>query len=198
MFKPYRNAPKLSPNLAKLSCMMLRYVMLASKSAILSASSANCFSSASSGVALSRCAELENDPRNDEREGGRNGVRGRGVDGRERVCDDGRRVRGTDGGSVVGVCDILIFSELTAASFLERWRPTKEKCQGRQFCCFCFSFLFDITCEKQSVPTKSKLPVYRGVAESVASPYKPDYSVDDATFYCSDPPKSHSFRIPLC
>lgn len=51
MFRPYRKAAKLSEKRASDSCISCRCMKLASRSAMLSLSSANCGSSASSGVA---------------------------------------------------------------------------------------------------------------------------------------------------
>ena len=89
IFMPYKNAAKLSLNLAKLSCMSCKCIKLASRSAIESLNSANAGSSPSNGKAEALKLWLPgvNDwlSRSDVREDGRSGVEGR--DGGFRVAD---------------------------------------------------------------------------------------------------------------
>lgn len=87
MFKPYRKLAKLSLNRARLSCMSWKCIMLASRSATASDSSANAGSKVLSGnEAESPCTLLRAESRNEDREDGRSGVVGR-----EREVERGRR-----------------------------------------------------------------------------------------------------------
>lgn len=87
MFNPYRKLAKLSLNLAKLSCISWKCIMLASRSATASESSAKAGSNVFSGnEAASPCTLLRAESRNEERDEGR-----RGVVGREREVERWRR-----------------------------------------------------------------------------------------------------------
>jgi len=81
MFMPYRNAPKFSLNLPKLSLSSCRCMKLASRSAMLSLNSANAGSREASGNSVFERDALPLgvvcDARRLVREGGRNGVVGR-------------------------------------------------------------------------------------------------------------------------
>lgn len=108
MFKPYKKAAKLSLKRAKLSCITCRCMKFASRSTILSESSAKAGSKASNGDASFAPAES----RKLVLETGRSGVVGRAGDLRPRLVDRLRGPRWT-GGSAVGVVD---------AMFPDQWR----------------------------------------------------------------------------
>lgn len=83
MFSPYRKLAKDSVNRASDSCMSWKCIMLASKSARPSESSAKAGSNAFSGKDASFSAAPRADWRNEERDEGRSGVVGRDVRERE-------------------------------------------------------------------------------------------------------------------
>ena len=100
IFSPYKNPAKFSLNLAKLSCINCRCMKFASKSAMLSLSSANAGSKSSSGWLAPTRPEFECEERREEREVGRKGVVGRerepvGVWWRVRERERGVEERGT-------------------------------------------------------------------------------------------------------
>ena len=79
MFKPYRKLAKDSLNRAKLSCMSWKCIILASRSAIASESSAKAGSKTLRGKGASLPLAPRADSRNEDLEDGRSGVVGRDV-----------------------------------------------------------------------------------------------------------------------
>lgn len=79
MFKPYRKLAKSSLKRARLSCMSWKCIMLASRSAMASDSSAKAGSKVLSGKEASSSPALRAELRNEDRDDGRRGVVGRDV-----------------------------------------------------------------------------------------------------------------------
>lgn len=80
MFRPYRNAAKLSENRARLSCINCKCMKFASRSAMPSESSPNASVKECNGVDIGPdCpfCDCVCDARSEPRDGGRNGVVGR-------------------------------------------------------------------------------------------------------------------------
>jgi hypothetical protein len=83
MFRPYRKLAKLSLKRAKLSCINWKCIMLASRSATASESSAKAGSNVLSGNDASPLTLFRAESRNEDRDEGRSGVVGRDVRVRE-------------------------------------------------------------------------------------------------------------------
>ena len=111
MFMPYKKAPKFSLNLPKLSFNSCKCIKFASRSAMLSLSSANAGSSEANGKSAFEVDALPLgvvcEARRLVREGGRSGVVGR--DGRRVREWDESRWRPDEGGCCAGVVVVAMF-----------------------------------------------------------------------------------------
>ena len=119
MFRPYRKLAKLSLKRARLSCISWKCIMLASRSAMASESSAKAGSNALSGNGASPETLFRADSRKEPRDDGRSGVVGRGV--RDRDVDRAR----------ASPAMVIVDPEVVGSSF--SWNTGQSKLEGELY-----------------------------------------------------------------